>query len=151
MSKRWVKFYTTEWLEGSIRVDLNPSERGVWADLLTMGGLSRREGHIERSVGIPYTDEQLAAKFVVDLPILQSCIAKCVNEGRLRKEKDGSLVIVNWDKYQSAGEKKKRSLTEEQKDVIEFNAMMRYLDKYPEAAKCLNNPEKLMDFHNRRE
>ena len=64
--KRWIKVYINEWLEGSIRVDLTSAERGVWVDLLLLGGLSRNEGRIERSKGIPYEDDALVNKFEID-------------------------------------------------------------------------------------
>lgn len=104
--KRWVKLYTVEWIDGSIRTDLTPAERSVWSDLLAMAGMSRREGHIERSQGIPFTDEALASRFVVPVDLLQSCIQKSQAEGRLTVNGDGTMYITNWLRYQTVPEGK---------------------------------------------
>lgn len=98
--KRYVRLYTHEWLDGSIRVDLNSAERGVWADFITLSGVSRREGYIERSAGIPYSDRELASRLNVPLKLLQSTVAKCLIEGRL-KIIEGTYVTTNWKKFQA--------------------------------------------------
>lgn len=98
---KWVKLHTLEWLEGSIRVDLTPPERSIWADLLAMAGLCRREGHIERSQGIPYSVDDLAARFTVPVELVQSTLNKCVAEGRMQRNGDGTFTITNWPKYQA--------------------------------------------------
>lgn len=97
---KYLKIFGQEWLEGSIRVDLDSAGRGVWADLLAMAQISRRVGYIERSEGLPYGDEELALRFKIPLELLQSVIAICKQEGRLRQLKDGTYFIFNWNKYQ---------------------------------------------------
>lgn len=97
---KYLKIFGQEWLEGSIRVDLDSAGRGVWADLLAMAQISRRVGYIERAKGIPYTDEELALRFKIPLELLQSVIAICRKEGRLGQMPDGTYFIGNWDKYQ---------------------------------------------------
>lgn len=124
MSLRWTKLYNSEWIEGSIRIDLTPAERSIWADFLALAGLSRREGYIERSQGIPYTIKELAHKLALTgtedetinegMELLKSTISKCEREGRIELDECGTIRIVNWDKYQSTPEKvrekKKRTL-----------------------------------------
>lgn len=98
---RYVKLFAYEWLEGSIRKDLDSAGRGVWADMLALGGLSRRIGYLERSKGIPYTNEELAEKFGIDIELLEKVIKSCLFEGRLsREDSTNTLFIVNWDRYQ---------------------------------------------------
>lgn len=89
-----------QWLEGSIRVDLDSSGRGVWADMLALASISRRAGYLERSIGIPYSEEELADKFMVDLKEVQKVIFICINEGRLARDENNTLFIRNWNKYQ---------------------------------------------------
>lgn len=99
-SMAWRRSWVDENLEGSIRKDLTPAERSVWADLLDLCAKSRTWGVIERSAGIPYEFYELTAKFVTPLEIVTSCIEKCLAEGRLQHNGTGSLVVTNWDKYQ---------------------------------------------------
>lgn len=103
---RWRKSWTLENLQGSIRKDLEPSERSVWADLLDLCALSRRWGIIERSEGIPYTDDELAQMFITPVDIVKSAIAKSVAEGRISRNGDGALIVTHWDRYQSSKAKK---------------------------------------------
>ena len=98
---RWRKSWTWENLQGSIRKDLSPAERSVWADLLDLCGLCRRWGVVERSEGLPYTDEEFAQMFITPVPVIKSAISKCVAEGRLRRGPAGELVVNHWDKYQA--------------------------------------------------
>ena len=97
---RYLKIFGYEWLEGSIRRDLDSAGRGMWADILALASMSRRIVYLERSKGIPYTEKELADKFGVDLKDLQGVIATCILEGRLASEVDGTLYIANWDRYQ---------------------------------------------------
>lgn len=98
---RYLKIFGYEWLEGSIRKDLDSAGRGIWADILALASLSRRIGYLERSVGIPYTDQEIADKFNVNIKELQKVIATCILEGRLQRENDtNTLYVKNWDRYQ---------------------------------------------------
>ena len=97
---RYLKIFGYEWLEGSIRRDLDSAGRGMWADMLALASMARRIGYLERSQGIPYTDKELADKFSVDLKELQMVMATCILEGRLARDDDGTLFITNWDRYQ---------------------------------------------------
>ena len=97
-------------LDGSIRDDLTPAERSVWSDLCDLCGKSRRWGYIERSKGIPYTEEDLASRFKTPLDIVHSCIEKCLKEGRLVQDDSGALMVAHWSRYQN---KKLRQLAED--------------------------------------
>ena len=98
---RYLKIFGYEWLEGSIRRDLDSAGRGVWADILSLASISRRIGFVERSEGIPYTEKELAEKFQIDIKLLQNVINTCIIEGRLAREPEHmTLYITNWDRYQ---------------------------------------------------
>lgn len=95
------------WLTGSIRIQLTPAERSVWADLLALANESRVRGVVCRTSGIPYSREYLATFLCIDIELLNSTIAKCVQDEnaddpntRIQIDEDGCIVIVNWDKYQ---------------------------------------------------
>jgi|GEM_PF-6544238 len=133
---KWVKLYTLEWLEGSIRVDLTPAERSVWADLLAMAGISRNEGRIERSKGIPYTTEELATRFSITPDLLSSTISKCAKEGRIHINGDNTITITNWEKYQFTPPGKEKPLPETptERALRERRALRRLQRIYPDEA-----------------
>lgn len=134
--KRWIKIYTMEWMEGSIRTDLTPAERSVWADLLVMAGVSRREGFIERSEGIPYTLEQLADRFIIPVELLRSTIEKCKAEGRIQQDGDNTMQITNWDKYQFVASGKKKELESPlERQLREARQTSKLVKRYPSAAR----------------
>jgi hypothetical protein len=89
------------WINGSIRQDLQPDERSVWADFLALAGLSRegRRGYIERSQGIPYPKTVLLTLLNITEELFDRTVSKCVTEGRLQVLPDGTMFIVNWLKY----------------------------------------------------
>lgn len=142
----WRKSWIDENLEGSIRKDLKPEERSVWADLLDLCGKSRRWGHIERSTGIPYTSQELAEKFVTPIKVINSTIRKCLKEGRLRWEHatenplvgSGAFIITNWDRYQKDNKKepdsKKPPLSPEEKQAQEQVLAAKLAYRQPDAA-----------------
>ena len=132
---KWVKLYTSEWIDGSIRIDLNPAERSMWADLLVLAGLSRREGYIERSQGIPFTFQDIANRCVVDVELVKSTVAKCQKEGRIIVDEAGTIVITNWDKYQFVPDGKQRMAeTAEERKLRELRMLSRLQRQYPDMA-----------------
>lgn len=120
MTKQWVKLHCSPWIDGSIRRDLEPAERSVWADLLAMSGLSRREGYIERSPGIPFTYKELCDRLLISQDLLNSTIEKCIKEGRIRIDEYNTIVITHYEQYQAVPEgKKKTKLDPETIDKIQ--------------------------------
>lgn len=132
MPRRWIKLYCDECLEGSIRVDLDPSERSIWIDLLLLAGKSRREGYIERSKGIPYTLTELVHKLQVSDDQLLSTIRKCIAEGRI-VDIDGTLYISNWSKYQDSKDVKEKKQSY-MKDLNERQKTSVFANKHPDVA-----------------
>lgn len=107
------------WINGSIRQDLVPDERSVWADFMALAGLSRepRRGYIERSEGIPYPKEVLLAMLNVTEELFDRAVDKCVTEGRLQVFPDGTYYLTNWEKYNNVAEfeakKRQKSIANE--------------------------------------
>lgn len=95
------KIHSLQWLNGSIREDLTPDERSVWADLLALAGISResRRGFIERSEGIPYSRQHILTVLNIGGELYDRAVGKCVEEGRLVVYEDGTMQIINWDHY----------------------------------------------------
>jgi hypothetical protein len=137
----WRKSWIDENLTGSIREDLLPAERSVWADLLDLCGKSRRWGVIERSKGIPFTLLDLANMFKTPSDIVDSAIQKSMVEGRLTKDEFGGLVVTNWAKYQVEPRDHTRAkaedipLSPEDRDAAQQAAAARLGYLQPEAAR----------------
>lgn len=101
MALYYHKINSQLWLNGSIRVDLEPDERSVWADLLALAGITResRRGWIERSQGIPYTKDWLLNTLQITEELFDRAVQKCKIEGRLQVYEDGTMYITNWEQY----------------------------------------------------
>jgi len=104
--RAWVKVYITGWLSGSIRWQLTPEERGVWADLICLAGLCGKEGRICDNDGKPYPLKYVANMLNIPESLLLRTIGKCKSENRLTEE-NGIISITNWKVYQSEYERLK--------------------------------------------
>lgn len=125
MANDWYKMYSRGWLTGSIRAQLTPAERGVWADLLAMANESRVRGVICRAKGIPYTREYIANFLEIPIDLLNSTIDKCVKDEnaddpttRIMFDTDGCIVISNWEKYQSKPSNKDKLIQEQSNQIV---------------------------------
>ncbi len=102
----WVKIHISGWLHGSIRWQLNPAERGVWADLIVLAGQCLQGGRICDNDGRAFPFDFLADQLHIPLELLEATIAKCKEEGRIEVT-DGVIIITNWKAYQSEYERQK--------------------------------------------
>src|SRR4030042_2150417 len=99
--KSWVKLWVTGWLHGSIRWQLTPEERGVWADLMALAGECAADGAICDHDGKALPRKFIANQFNISQVLLDRVIAKCVHDGRIEEaELDGILKLTNWEHYQ---------------------------------------------------
>ena len=98
-SKTYVKISVTGWLHGSIRYQLEPDERSVWADFLAWAGQCRLDGLIADNDGRPFPMSFVANQLNIPLELLDRTIKKCVLEGRVEL-KDDTIVVVNFKQYQ---------------------------------------------------
>lgn len=106
LQHRWVKFWVKGWLHGSIRWQLDPEERSVWADLICLAGECGQEGKICDNDGIPLPPKFIASQLNVTEALLARTIAKCKNDHRL-EEHSGVVYITNWTTYQSEYDRQK--------------------------------------------
>lgn len=104
--RTWVKLFITGWLHGSIRWQLEPDERSVWADLICMAGECGKEGRICDNDNKPFPREYIASHLNLKQDLLDRTIAKCRKEGRL-VNRDDILIIENWKYYQSEYDRQK--------------------------------------------
>jgi hypothetical protein len=105
--RSWVKIWVTGWLHGSIRWQLLPDERGVWADLIVLAGECSQDGAICDNDSHPYPRDFIANQLNISQELLDRTIAKCRHEGRL-VDNDDILHIVNWAAYQSEYDRVKK-------------------------------------------
>jgi len=141
MGKQWIKMWCAECLEGSIRLDLTPAERGVWYDLLLWAGSCRVQGSIQRTEGIPYTFEEIASRLKIDVALLTTTVNKCMEEGRIYM-KAGAIYISNWNRYQATMEDKRKANPDEAR-AFRQAALYRLASEFPEIVNKLANPVKI--------
>ena len=104
--KTWIKLYPVDCLEGSIRYQLDPAERGVWYDLLNFAALCANPGIISDKDSRPYPHSFIANRLNVPLDLFETTLGKCCEEGRTTENSDG-IHIVNWASYQSEYQRQK--------------------------------------------
>ena len=103
----WLKLWAIECLEGSIRWQLDASERGTWYDLLALARICGHEGMICDRDQRPFPHDFIANRLNIPLELLERTLKKCQDEGRLA-EGDNGITIVNWKVYQSEYERQKK-------------------------------------------
>lgn len=96
--KFWFPWWPDKWIFGSVRIEFNPAERGIWVDLLSLA--SKDDGHIRANEETPYPLKQLAGMLIIPEEELESAINKFIEKTKLTKMKDGTLYVTKWDKYQ---------------------------------------------------
>jgi len=103
----WIKLYPIDCLDGSIRYQLEPDERGVWYDLLNFSAICADPGKIADKDGRPYPHSFIANRLNITLELLELALKKCVDEGRIQEVDGGVIVITNWAAYQSEYQRQK--------------------------------------------
>jgi len=120
---KWIRLWTEEWLDGSVRIELEPDERGVFIDLLVLAGRSRNPGVIQAANAVPYPHERIAARLNIPLELLERTLKKCVVQKRITEDKNG-IHIINWEKYQTIFEGKKKK-SEREKQIEKLKELKR--------------------------
>lgn len=104
--RRWIKLYPLQCLEGSIRYQLEPDERGVWYDLLNFSAVCVEPGVISDRDNRPYPHSFIANRLNIPLELLERTLKKCEEEGRIHENETG-IHITNWKVYQSEYDRQK--------------------------------------------
>lgn len=111
-SRSWVKLWVNEWLTGTVRWQLTPQQRSIWADLLALAGRSRYPGLVcsgeTNGVLSPFPMDYLCSVFRCSEPDVQEAFRLFVEQGRIVIDGTGVIQIVSWDKYQSEYQQKRQ-------------------------------------------
>lgn len=105
----WIPLWVEKWLWGSTRIELTPAERSVWVDLMALG--SKDDGYIRANETTPYLDQQLAGILCIEADLLHAAVEKCIQYGKLAKDDNGILYIVNWNEYSLTERHKRRVMS----------------------------------------
>jgi len=112
--KPWFKLWSREYLEGSLRFDLTPEERSVWADFLCLANESRTRGVIQANNQMAYPNSWIADRLNIPLGLLERCLKKFTEQKRIKIAKTG-ITICNFNYYNSS-KKKGRGRPSKQQD-----------------------------------
>lgn len=93
------KLYSREWLQGSLRIENDAAERGVWTDFLALANESRNRGVIQANDETPYPHTYLAQILNIPLELLEHCIEKFTAQKRIQ-ENDTGILIINFAYWQ---------------------------------------------------
>jgi len=96
-SRNWIPFWGDKWLFGSMRIEFDVTERGIWWDLMSIA--IKDEGFIRANEDTPYLTQQLAGMLIIPEDLLEKTIEKFIEKGKYTRLKNGTLYITNWNKY----------------------------------------------------
>lgn len=105
-SDLWYPMWVDKWLFGSTRHEFSHAQRAIWVDLLTLS--KKDEGYIRANEGIPYPVNQLAGLFNAPTKLVADTIRKAIETNKLKKLDDGTLYIINTDKYELSKRHRRR-------------------------------------------
>lgn len=108
MRRTWVKIYVDQWLRGTLRDELEPDERSIWADFIALAGDSPFEGKIAITESIGYSDEQLAEMLKCPVELIQRAKAKFLKYDKITQNNYRVIDLQNWQKFQSEYQRQKK-------------------------------------------
>ena len=106
--RTWVKIYVDKWLRGTLREE-TASTRGIWIDILTLAGDSAfgDVGEIKLGTNVGMTDEQISKILFINLKEWLTTKQRLIETERIKIKKNNTIMILNWDKYQSEYQRQK--------------------------------------------
>ena len=117
----WVKMWPLKIFFGTLRVQCDLKERGLFYELIFLAKLCRvaemfpsnedvKEEHVEKLISLnettPYPREYLAEFFGVDLDWLEKTLTKFKEQRRIREEERG-IWIIKWEEHQGEYDRQK--------------------------------------------
>jgi len=93
----WFPFWIDKWLFGSTRIELQPDERGVFVDLMSLS--KKDDGFIRANEGVPYLESQLCGLLNITPELLKRTLEKCLKFKKVKKLDDGTLYMTSHDNY----------------------------------------------------
>lgn len=116
-SRKWVKLWVNEWLDGTTRFEMSDAQRAFWTDLLAMAGRSRFPGVIcagqidGHFVGYPINKFQALMSEPIDVEATFALFEKNrkieVEVTQESSPKLFKLTLLNWERYQSEYQRQK--------------------------------------------
>jgi len=106
----WFPFWIDKWLFGSTRIELEPDERGVFVDLISLS--KKDSGFIRANEGVPYLENQLCGLLNISPELFKRTVKKCIKYGKTEKLKDGTLYMTSYEIY-SLSERQERRIESE--------------------------------------
>lgn len=97
-SRPWLKFWSKEWLEGSVRFDCTAEERGIFADLLALANESRNRGIIQANETKPFPHHWIAGMLNLSDEVFENALKKFIEQERVEETQFG-LKIINFAWY----------------------------------------------------
>lgn len=98
--RTWVKLDCSGVLHGSINWQLSLEEQAIWIKMFAYAAVSGgRPGTIQDNDGKPLPHWYIAHELHCPEELFETCLGKCVAEGRCRENGDG-IVITNFEHYQ---------------------------------------------------
>jgi hypothetical protein len=107
---QWFPLWVDNWLFGSTRIELTTEQRAVWVDLMALA--SKDSGYVRANPSISYLPTQLAGLLNISEELLKSTVQRCVETEKIEITNEGTLRLVNFDKY-SLTERRKRDFSVE--------------------------------------
>jgi len=110
----YFKLWTRDWMQGSMRYNNTPAERGFFVDMTAMANecRGRREkipvGAICISPDIPLSHTDIARRLMIEPEEFEKHLAKMKEQGRITEDDKGIITIVNFGYYQWRGKKKRK-------------------------------------------
>ena len=111
----FLKLYSREWLQGSLRIQNDAAERGVWADFLALANESRNRGVIQANDETPYPHSYLAAVLNIPLELLELCMLKFTVQERILENEHGILVL-NFSYWQGLDTRRRGRPSKQSRD-----------------------------------
>ena len=109
----WFPFWVDKWLFGSTRIELEPDERGVFVDLLSLS--KKDSGYIRANEGVPYLESQLCGLLNIEPELYHRTVKKCIKYGKTNRLKDGTLYMTSYEIY-SLSDRQERRIEREMAD-----------------------------------
>jgi hypothetical protein len=150
MPIQWFKVWVDGWLDGTIRLELNEAERGIFIDLLAMAARSRLVGIVCAGENYPYPHEVLAKRLGIEINLFNDTLKKLETQQRITEDQKG-IHISNWEDYQSPQSVDKSDQTFEEyveelrgefKDIGDYDDQFKKFNLYwGEGKKKLKRPK----------
>lgn len=117
----WVKMWPLKIFFGTLRVQCDLKERGLWYEMIFLAKLCRvaesfppeeevHEEHVEKLISLnettPYPRQYFAEFFGVDLDWLEKTLTKFKEQHRIREDKRG-IWIIKWEEHQGEYDRQK--------------------------------------------